>query len=377
MPSQIAACLCSLLFALVVALGSAQHEESGSYPTMRGDLKYIRCNVCNEAAGALQSQVAALPKQKKSKSSKGPGNPSEEAVAHIIEGICSAQDSSGKWILNMDVVESGDGLALAKHSVQGQCRSECRTIATSCFEVFEKVDMDDLQVALWKGITKEALTKKVCNEWTSVCKKKKLSPVKDREDEEFVDEDGNVLYSTSFGGGSGSSSASVMASITDAMDKMLGFIHADASQFVKGYANHAYSQVVYYHKQAAKVVTYKSAAKEFDKLQGFYKGLYKSSTKDKAEKQYAKTKKEAKRVYNLVHKTATTAHKTKADKSGMLLAAFVLVVMFLADCILRMLSKAFEAIVCNKQAVNDAAGMFIFLCSNLVVGAMLVYVTTK
>ena len=81
-----------------------------------------------------------------SKSSKGPGNPSEEAVAHIIEGICSAQDSSGKWILNMDVVESGDGLALAKHSVQGQCRSECRTIATSCFEVFEKVDMDDLQV---------------------------------------------------------------------------------------------------------------------------------------------------------------------------------------------------------------------------------------
>jgi len=307
--------------------------------------------------------VDELPKNKKSQ------RPSEEAVAELVTGLCDPDSEVGAWVKHLDIVEGGaTGLDVVKHPQMGQCRGECRTVASSCEELMDSVDSDDVQVKLWKGSTKSAITQKLCNEWSTACKKKKLGPVADREDEDFVDLDGNTHYAaagsdTTQTGSDPSFLSQVMAKIPKA------WMPKELSKYVSSTVGEAY-------KEASKYVTYKKMGKEATKMKKWYLDMWNAATWKGMSKKYHSTKKEGTKLYTKVHKTATTVHKTKADNSGMSFAAFVLLVLLAMEGLLAVCHMIFCKFAPEDgEDADDTLGLLIFAVCSLVIGVYIVNVT--
>ena len=120
---------------------------------MRGSFIRARLPVCFSAAQAYKphSQV------------------SESAVAELLENVCNPEESAGAWVASVDIVTQGEGVGLQRQGGIGFCKRECQTVAKSCNQLFEDLDLDELQVALWKGgTTAEKLQHSLCKVETSL-----------------------------------------------------------------------------------------------------------------------------------------------------------------------------------------------------------------
>jgi len=174
-----------LLFVLIHTVQATEKR----YTPIRGDLKYIRCEVCERLANVLHTQAGAAKSNAEAANKKF----RESDVTTVIDQVCEAEPGKGgEWILKFDVVNEKDTLKLKRQSKEGACRRECKTIADSCQDQLDSFDnLDDLQVALWKGAKKKDIRNQLCTEWSTACAegKKAMSYTGKRKDEQFLPND--------------------------------------------------------------------------------------------------------------------------------------------------------------------------------------------
>jgi len=125
--------MCFMIMTLLATLAQSQRSDtesessyqdraiSAQFKTMRSDLKHLRCPVCQEMAKALHAEVSKLPKTMKAKKNKH-ARPSEEAVAKVVQKVCSPSSEAGTWLKTLDVVESSGGLQCEQMGSAGKVR---------------------------------------------------------------------------------------------------------------------------------------------------------------------------------------------------------------------------------------------------------------
>ena len=179
----------AILFAFVAIAGITLANGQMGMPGMKkkdhkpikADLKHVKCGVCKAAAREMHEQQKAL------RLSNGKIKGGEEAVMPIVENICNPKEKEGQWTARFDLSfdKAAETIALLDQGGIGHCKRECQTIAKSCADLIEDLDVDDLQVALWKGISADKLSSKLCTKWSSACKKKQPKLKERKFDEEF------------------------------------------------------------------------------------------------------------------------------------------------------------------------------------------------
>eukprot|EP00656_Telonema_subtile_P020077 TRINITY_DN21248_c0_g1_i1.p1 TRINITY_DN21248_c0_g1~~TRINITY_DN21248_c0_g1_i1.p1 ORF type:complete len:243 (+),score=64.66 TRINITY_DN21248_c0_g1_i1:87-815(+) len=186
--------LCLLLAAAADAQFPGMGGDKKSDP-IKADLPYIECAVCEALVGSLHDQVQQLPpatqpKSKVASRGKAPkGKVNEADVSDVLEKVCNPKEKQGHWMASYDLVSENGSVELVPQEARGQCKRECETIAQSCTDLFEKVDdnLDDLQVALWKGLAAEEIKERLCREWSEVCPRNgNMKPTQREVDEEFT-----------------------------------------------------------------------------------------------------------------------------------------------------------------------------------------------
>merc|ERR1711871_75618 len=334
---------------------------------MRGDLKHLRCPVCKELVKSLHATVGGLPKTMKARKNK-PARPSEEAVAKVVQKACSPSSEAGAWLKTFDVVESGGTLALSAMGSAGKCRRECRTMMTSCEETMDALDSDDLQVKLWMGAPVSEITEAACEEWTSACdpkKLKRLGEVPEREDEAWMDLQGNEGATPSgFTNAGTSGAASFLEQILGGFGRWL----SDLSRMA--------------YKEASKVLTYDKVAREAGKMKKWYLETYQWCTAKNLERRYGYYKREAQTIYRNVWSTLEKANKKSrvaADKAGygMLFTAFVILSIAATEVLISLGGAIFLKLVPEDGAVDRALGWLILLLGNLVTVGAFAYISLK
>ena len=101
--------------ALIRAAGKGFGRKKELVPTIKTDVKYIKCEVCQLVAKHAHRSVADLRAQQPSWKKL-----SEEEILTHLESICNSQKEEGEWITRVDVQEEGDRLrAVEKPEVRG------------------------------------------------------------------------------------------------------------------------------------------------------------------------------------------------------------------------------------------------------------------
>eukprot|EP00899_Mesostigma_viride_P002741 jgi/Mesvir1/12468/Mv00619-RA.1 len=151
-------------------------------PAVKSDIKYIKCQVCEETAKRISRAV------KKERDARLPKKLTELEIIEMIEKTCEPEKTEGAWIKHMDLVTEGTSVKLHEHENPGKCRSECQTVARTCKEVLGDHDTD-LAELLFKGEMQRAqLTRHLCNELSGACTGKVPKLGKSgRADEEFLE----------------------------------------------------------------------------------------------------------------------------------------------------------------------------------------------
>merc|ERR1711935_448119 len=182
-----------LLLVLVATAQMGMPKKPKSRP-IASDLPHISCAVCEALASSLHNQVSAMPApdavkgrvSSRGKASKGIVN--EADVSNLLEHACNPKEKAGRWTSSFDLVSEDGTVKLEPQVSPGHCKRECETVAQSCTDLLEKIEdnLDDLQVALWKGKSRRELTKRLCEEWGEVCPARNPEKKLVREvDEEF------------------------------------------------------------------------------------------------------------------------------------------------------------------------------------------------
>jgi hypothetical protein len=165
-----------LIMAVVLTWASGQMGMPGmkkkKHLPIKADLKHIKCGVCRLVANEMYEQQNAM----RLSTGKLKG---EEQVEPIIEKICMPTENEGSWVASYDLSHDAatKTIVLTDQGGTGHCKRECQTIAKSCGDLMEDMDIDDLQVALWKGIDAEKLSAKLCTKWSSACNKVSALPL--------------------------------------------------------------------------------------------------------------------------------------------------------------------------------------------------------
>ena len=117
--------LAALLSAALLAapghctLPSGFGRKKDPVPSIKTDVKFIRCDACQHIAKAAHRSVAAL------RTAQPHWKPlTEEAIIEHLEQMCNPQGEQGEWILHLDVQEDGDKLKVVEMS--GVCTSRAR-----------------------------------------------------------------------------------------------------------------------------------------------------------------------------------------------------------------------------------------------------------
>lgn len=136
-------------------------------PAVKSDIKYIKCQVCEEITKNLHREVKKmrddLPPKKKL---------AEFDVIEKVEKMCDPETTAGEWITYLDMAERDDRVKLETHEKPSKCKSECRTIAKACEQIMDDHDTDLAEV-VWKGdIQRAKLNELLCRELSGVCDKK-------------------------------------------------------------------------------------------------------------------------------------------------------------------------------------------------------------
>ena len=129
-----------LVGALLVCSGpmgsEAKKKKKEVARAVKSDIKYIKCQVCQELAKNLNREANALREEKGAKLT-------ESDVLEKVEKICDFETTEGEWIIKHDLVEDGDALKLQyMDGKYGACNSECKTVQKACQDIIGDRDTD-------------------------------------------------------------------------------------------------------------------------------------------------------------------------------------------------------------------------------------------
>ncbi|KAL1500615.1 hypothetical protein AB1Y20_013267 [Prymnesium parvum] len=158
---------------------------------LKGDLKFIYCNVCRKMVELAHGKAAELldkrfryKAKRKNELTEFDG---EGAVQEYVEKMCNPLKPEGEWVSKIDLVQEGEQLLLGMQPTHGHCERECRTIEQACNDVLDKADTEFTEI-LYASVKEksplEQVQRYICNRAAGVCKKKP-PPVKSRKDYKF------------------------------------------------------------------------------------------------------------------------------------------------------------------------------------------------
>eukprot|EP01012_Entosiphon_sulcatum_P045969 TRINITY_DN61550_c0_g1_i1.p1 TRINITY_DN61550_c0_g1~~TRINITY_DN61550_c0_g1_i1.p1 ORF type:complete len:297 (+),score=61.22 TRINITY_DN61550_c0_g1_i1:23-892(+) len=195
---------------LVYAARPMGKKAVGPEP-IKGDIKYILCDVCRGAVRSAHEQAATI--------RAASVRLHEDQLEEMTDKLCDPAAAEGSWVTRQDIQlrekdgvlgkfvggvkglfkgekdeaeqendKQGRRLVLVEAEEKfGKCRRECETVAEACRQVLDKYSVD-LSEALYVQKPKDlaGLTKKFCTTKAKVCKNPPLVPESyKREDEEW------------------------------------------------------------------------------------------------------------------------------------------------------------------------------------------------
>ncbi|RRT61132.1 hypothetical protein B296_00023536 [Ensete ventricosum] len=158
----------SSLFLLLLFITSSlpyfvASSKKPSPAVRKGDIPFIRCQVCEKIAHQIIHQV------KNKEAQISPKKVSEFQIIEIAENICNLKKEEADWILQIDVVEKGDELELVEQGIEGQCNSECKTIEHACQEIMGYSDTDVAEYVFSARPSIDQLVKFLCKDLSKAC----------------------------------------------------------------------------------------------------------------------------------------------------------------------------------------------------------------
>jgi hypothetical protein len=137
---RVALLACAFLLALLVADAKVTGKDKGKKMPARAvksDVKYIKCQVCEEIAKVLTREASSVRKQKGSKLT-------EADVLEKVEKVCDPAAEEGEWLVKHDLVEKGTALQMKFMGAEafGKCNSECKTMQRACEDIVSDRDTD-------------------------------------------------------------------------------------------------------------------------------------------------------------------------------------------------------------------------------------------
>ena len=103
-----ASALVAFLLAAALPCAAAKKQKAPPARAVKSDLKYVRCQVCEEVAKVLSREASTLREEKGAKLT-------EADVLEKVEKVCDVETVEGEWLLKHDLVEKGDALAIGAH----------------------------------------------------------------------------------------------------------------------------------------------------------------------------------------------------------------------------------------------------------------------
>ena len=154
-----ASALVAFLLAAALPCAAAKKQKAPPARAVKSDLKYVRCQVCEEVAKVLSREASTLREEKGAKLT-------EADVLEKVEKVCDVETVEGEWLLKHDLVEKGDALAMVHmgEDVYGKCNSECKTMQLACEKIVADRDTDVAEALFTGGeaMKRAAVTQFLC-----------------------------------------------------------------------------------------------------------------------------------------------------------------------------------------------------------------------
>lgn len=156
-----ASALVAFLLAAALPCADAKKQKAPPARAVKSDLKYVRCQVCEEVAKVLSREASTLREEKGAKLT-------EADVLDKVEKVCDVETVEGEWLLKHDLVEKGDALAMVHmgDDVYGKCNSECKTMQLACEKIVADRDTDVAEALFTGGeaMKRAAVTQFLCRD---------------------------------------------------------------------------------------------------------------------------------------------------------------------------------------------------------------------
>ena len=145
---------------------------------VKSDVKYIKCEVCEQLAAAAHGEYVKLRADEGQKLR-------ETTVIEKMEKMCDVSSTEGDWIITKDLQEKGTRLRVVDMGKEnyGECGVECKTIVKACEDILGPRDTDVGEYLFTSDDASDgvkAFQKWLCEEETSACSGKTPALPKDR-----------------------------------------------------------------------------------------------------------------------------------------------------------------------------------------------------
>ena len=163
--SRLALLACALLLALLAADAKAtaldKGKKKGPARAVKSDVKYVKCQVCEEVAKTLSRVASSLRDELGAKLT-------EAAVLEKVEKVCDPSAEEGEWLVQHDLVEKGSALRMKfmGDDVYGKCGVECKTMQRACEDIVSDRDTDIAEALFTSGdgMKRAAMTAFLCRD---------------------------------------------------------------------------------------------------------------------------------------------------------------------------------------------------------------------
>jgi hypothetical protein len=148
--TPLALALLALCVASAPSVADAKKSKGPPARAVKSDVKFVRCQVCEEVAKTLAREAAKL------RGSKG-AKLEESDVLEMVEKACDPETETGEWLLKHDLVEKGSALKMQfmGEDAFGKCGQECKTMQLACEKIVADRDTDVAEAVFVNGATFE------------------------------------------------------------------------------------------------------------------------------------------------------------------------------------------------------------------------------
>ena len=157
----LALALLALCVASAPSVADAKKSKGPPARAVKSDVKFVRCQVCEEVAKTLAREAAKL------RGSKG-AKLEESDVLEMVEKACDPETETGEWLLKHDLVEKGSALKMQfmGEDAFGKCGQECKTMQLACEKIVADRDTDVAEALFTGGeaMKRAAVTQFLCRD---------------------------------------------------------------------------------------------------------------------------------------------------------------------------------------------------------------------